>query len=183
MCGTLCDNKPPTSSHAIALYAFRRRSVSRRTMKRCSRRSARGHSRDSVSKADFERWSRRARRCRGSSLPPRYRGRASSSARSRCPARFELPGDQEVHAVRSFTAVPRRACSTTSAALQMNELRIDSFCRRRVSPFDGSRRLVVVPDVTKDFSAEIVDGGKDASGDNLPLDLGEPDFDWLSQEE
>lgn len=61
----------------------------------------------------------------------------------------------------------------------MNELRIDSFCRRRVSPFDGSSSLVVVPDVTKDFSSEIVDGGKDASGDNLPLDLGEPDFDLV----
>ena len=61
----------------------------------------------------------------------------------------------------------------------MNELRIDSFGRRRVSPFDGGSRLVVVPDVTKDFSAEIVDGGKDASGDNLPLDLGEPDFDLV----
>ena len=61
----------------------------------------------------------------------------------------------------------------------MNELRIDSFCRRRVSPFDGSSSLVVVPDVTKDFSSEIVDGGKDASGDNLPLNLGEPDFDLV----
>src|SRR4029077_6349774 len=59
------------------------------------------------------------------------------------------------------------------------ELRIDSFCRRRVSPFDGSSSLVVVPDVTKDFSSEIVDGGKDASGDNLPLNLGEPDFDLV----
>ena len=61
----------------------------------------------------------------------------------------------------------------------MNELRIDSFCRRRVSPFDGSSSLVVVPDVTKDFSSEIVDGGKDASADNLPLDLGLPDFDLV----
>ena len=61
----------------------------------------------------------------------------------------------------------------------MNELCSDSFCRRRVSPFDGSSSLVVVPDVTKDFSSEIVDGGKDASGDNLPLNLGEPDFDLV----
>jgi hypothetical protein len=61
----------------------------------------------------------------------------------------------------------------------MNELRIDSFGRRRVSPFDGSSRLVVVPDVTKDFSAEIVDGGEDASGNELPLDFGEPDFDLV----
>ena len=58
----------------------------------------------------------------------------------------------------------------------MNELRIDSFGRRRVSPFDGSSGLVVVPDVTKDFSSEIVEGGEDAAGDDLPLDLGEPDF-------
>ena len=61
----------------------------------------------------------------------------------------------------------------------MNELCSDSFCRRRVSPFDGSSSLVVVPNVTKDFSSEIVDGGKDASGDNLPLNLGEPDFDLV----
>jgi hypothetical protein len=58
----------------------------------------------------------------------------------------------------------------------MNELRIDSFGRRRISPFDGSSGLVVVPDVTKDFSSEIVEGGEDAAGDDLPLDLGEPDF-------
>jgi hypothetical protein len=61
----------------------------------------------------------------------------------------------------------------------MNELRIDSLCRRRVSPLDGRSSLVVVADVAKDFSSEIVDGGKDASGDNLPLDLGEPDFDLV----
>ena len=36
-----------------------------------------------------------------------------------------------------------------------------------------------MPDVTKDFSSEIVEGGEDASGDDLPLDLGEPDFDLV----
>ena len=36
-----------------------------------------------------------------------------------------------------------------------------------------------MPDVTKDFSSEIVDGGKDASGNDLPLDLGKPDFDLV----
>jgi hypothetical protein len=61
----------------------------------------------------------------------------------------------------------------------MNELRIDSFCRRRVGPFDGSSRLVVMADVTKDFSAEILDGGKNASGDDLSLNFGEPDFDLV----
>jgi hypothetical protein len=61
----------------------------------------------------------------------------------------------------------------------MNELHIDSFCRRRVSPFDRSGGLIVVTDVAKDFSPEIVEGGKDASGDDLPLDLGEPDFDLI----
>ena len=32
---------------------------------------------------------------------------------------------------------------------------------------------------TEDFSSEIVEGGEDASGDDLPLDLGEPDFDLV----
>jgi hypothetical protein len=56
---------------------------------------------------------------------------------------------------------------------------MDSFCRRRVGPFNGRGCLVVMPDVTKDFSAEILHGGKDASGDNLPLDFGEPDLDLV----
>ena len=61
----------------------------------------------------------------------------------------------------------------------MNELHIYSFGRRRVSPFDRSGGLVVVADVAKNFSSEIVEGGKDASGDDLPLDFGEPDFDLV----
>ena len=61
----------------------------------------------------------------------------------------------------------------------MNELHVYSFGRRRVSPFDRSGGLVVVADVAKDFSSEIVDGGKDASCDDLPLDFGEPDFDLV----
>ena len=61
----------------------------------------------------------------------------------------------------------------------MNELRIDSFGGRGISPFDGSSGLVVVPDVTKDFSSEIVDGAKNAAGDDLSLHLGEPDFDLV----
>ena len=61
----------------------------------------------------------------------------------------------------------------------MNELRIDSFGRRGVSPLDRRSRFVVVPDVTKDFASEILDGGKDASGNDLPLDFGEPDFDLV----
>jgi hypothetical protein len=36
-----------------------------------------------------------------------------------------------------------------------------------------------VTDVAKDFSAEIVDGRKDASSDDLPLNFGEPDFDLV----
>ena len=34
-------------------------------------------------------------------------------------------------------------------------------------------------DVTKDFSAEILDGGEDAARDDLPLNFGEPDFDLV----
>ena len=33
---------------------------------------------------------------------------------------------------------------------------------------------VVVPDATKDFSARISDGGKNAAGDDLSLNFGEP---------
>jgi hypothetical protein len=36
-----------------------------------------------------------------------------------------------------------------------------------------------VPDVTKDFSSEIVNGGKDASRDDPSSDFGEPDFDLI----
>ena len=61
----------------------------------------------------------------------------------------------------------------------MNKLHIYSFGRRRISPFDRSGGFVVVPDVTKDFSSEISDGGKDASGDDMPLNFGEPDFDLV----
>jgi hypothetical protein len=61
----------------------------------------------------------------------------------------------------------------------MNELRIDSFGRRRVSPFNGSSGFVIVSDVTQDFSSKIGDGGKNAAGDDLSLNLGEPDFDLV----
>jgi hypothetical protein len=58
----------------------------------------------------------------------------------------------------------------------MSELRYE-VGRRRVSPSDRGGRFVVVADVTKGFSAEICQRGKDAPGDDLPLDLGEPDLD------
>ena len=60
----------------------------------------------------------------------------------------------------------------------MNALQMNAVGRCRVSPSDRGGRFVVVADVAKDF-AEIVDGGKDAAGDDLPLDLGEPDFDLV----
>ena len=53
----------------------------------------------------------------------------------------------------------------------MNELHIDTFGRCRVSPFDGSSSFVVVTNVTKDFSSEIVDGSKDASSDDPAFDF------------
>jgi hypothetical protein len=61
----------------------------------------------------------------------------------------------------------------------MNELHVYSFGRRGVSPFDRSGGLVVVADVAKDFSSEIVERGKEASRDDLPLDFGKPDFDLV----
>jgi hypothetical protein len=39
--------------------------------------------------------------------------------------------------------------------------------------------FVVMPDVTKDFSSEIIEGGKNASSDDLPLNFGKPDFDLV----
>jgi hypothetical protein len=36
-----------------------------------------------------------------------------------------------------------------------------------------------MPDITKDFSSEILDGAKNASGDDLPLNFGKPDFDLV----
>ena len=43
----------------------------------------------------------------------------------------------------------------------------------------GVSGLVVVPDATKEFSAKISDGGKNAAGDDLSLNFGEPDFDLV----
>jgi hypothetical protein len=63
----------------------------------------------------------------------------------------------------------------------MTELHVYWFGRRGLSPFDGGSSLVVVADVTKDFSGEIVDGRKDASSEDLPLNFGEPDFDLVKR--
>jgi hypothetical protein len=66
----------------------------------------------------------------------------------------------------------------------MNKLRIASFCRRRVGPFYRGSCFVVVTDVTKEFSSEILEAGKDASINDMPLlNFGEPDFDLVNQEE
>src|ERR1700704_6399172 len=61
----------------------------------------------------------------------------------------------------------------------MNKLHLYAFGRRRISPFDRSGGFVVMTDVTKDFSSEIIDGGKDASPDDMPLNFCEPDFDLV----
>jgi hypothetical protein len=61
----------------------------------------------------------------------------------------------------------------------MNELHIYSFGGRGISPFDRSGGLIVVTDVTEDFSSEIVHGGKDAPSNDLPLNFSEPDFDLV----
>jgi hypothetical protein len=39
--------------------------------------------------------------------------------------------------------------------------------------------FVVVPNVAKDLSAEIVHGGKNTPGNDLPLDLGGPNLDLV----
>ena len=52
---------------------------------------------------------------------------------------------------------------------------------RRVSiaPANRLRRLVVMTDVSSDLPREISDRGKDASREQVPLDLGEPQFDLI----
>ena len=51
--------------------------------------------------------------------------------------------------------------------------------RISVCPLDGFGLAVIELDVAHELSCEIVDGGKDASGDDLAFDLGEPDFDLV----
>ena len=40
-----------------------------------------------------------------------------------------------------------------------------------------------MPDIAHELSVAIRHRGKDATGDDVAFDLGEPQFDWLSQEE
>ena len=51
--------------------------------------------------------------------------------------------------------------------------------RISIAPADRLRRLVVVPDVPTDLPREIVDRGEDATGEQIPFDLGEPEFDLI----
>jgi hypothetical protein len=62
----------------------------------------------------------------------------------------------------------------------MNELHIYSFGGRAISPLDRSGGLIVVTDVTEDFSWEIVHRGKDTSSNDPPLNFGEPDFELVN---
>src|SRR5215470_10999674 len=48
-----------------------------------------------------------------------------------------------------------------------------------VSPFKGLGTLVVDFDIAGDLSGEIDFGSKDAAGDQIALNFGEPDFDLI----
>ncbi len=51
--------------------------------------------------------------------------------------------------------------------------------RIAIGPFERPGGFVVMTNVTHDFSGEIVLGGEDASGDQITLDFGKPDFDLI----
>src|SRR5215470_14830387 len=51
--------------------------------------------------------------------------------------------------------------------------------RIAIAPADRLRRLVVMPDVPTNLLREIGDRGEDAPGEQIPFDLGEPEFDLI----
>ena len=51
--------------------------------------------------------------------------------------------------------------------------------RITIGPFERPGGFVVMTNVTHDFSGEIVLEGEDASGDQITLDFGQPDFDLI----
>src|SRR5215471_20931898 len=48
-----------------------------------------------------------------------------------------------------------------------------------VHPFDGLGRLVVVTDIANQLSSQIAYGSENASGNQVPFDLGKPQFDLV----
>src|SRR5690349_11300876 len=51
--------------------------------------------------------------------------------------------------------------------------------RISIAPADRLRRLVVMTDVPTNLACEIGDRGEDAPGEQIPFDLGEPEFDLI----
>ena len=48
-----------------------------------------------------------------------------------------------------------------------------------VGPLDRLGIAVVMTDVALDFACEVRDGDKDSAGNDIALDLGEPEFDLV----
>src|SRR3979490_1774324 len=61
----------------------------------------------------------------------------------------------------------------------MNKLQFSAFGRRSVTPVKAGGGFFLMTGVTKDFSLEVIDGGKDASPDDMPLTFCELDFDLV----
>ena len=55
----------------------------------------------------------------------------------------------------------------------------NSFGAVLVGPREGDGGLIVVSDVAHDLPAKVALGGEDAAGDDIALDLGEPDLDLI----
>jgi len=58
-------------------------------------------------------------------------------------------------------------------------IRSDAVGRIAVDPLHGFGRAVVLADVAHELALEIGHGGEDAAGDDIALDLGEPEFNLV----
>ena len=81
----------------------------------------------------------------------------------------------------SFLAAPAVSQSSSAILVARNGRRdaTDAMRGVAVGPLDRLGRAVVEADVTHEFSSQVFDGGEDASGDDVALDLGEPDLDLI----
>ena len=48
-----------------------------------------------------------------------------------------------------------------------------------VGPLEGFGSFVVAHDIAGDFASEVSSGSKDAAGEQIALNFGEPDFDLI----
>src|SRR5262249_23579642 len=82
----------------------------------------------------------------------------------------------------TFTRTKGLVVSRTSNSLVARNGRSDTVDPARgiaVAPFDGPGSTVIETDVAHELSGQVFDGRENASGNDVPLDLGEPDLDLV----